>query len=91
MNEAIAAYHEVLKEYTRERVPFQWAMAQTNLGSALSTLGERENGTARLGEAVAAYREALKEYSSDRVPTQWEYTQQNLKRAEEAFQLIKLP
>jgi phage tail tape-measure protein len=30
-----------------------------NLGNALSTLGSRESGTARLGEAVAAYRAAL--------------------------------
>ena len=46
---------------TRERVPLQWAMTQNNLGTALSRLGERESGTARLQEAVAAYREALKE------------------------------
>jgi hypothetical protein len=29
-----------------------------NLGTALSTLGQRESGTARLEEAVAAYRAA---------------------------------
>jgi hypothetical protein len=35
----------------RARVPLDWAMTQMNLGSALSTLGERESGTARLEEA----------------------------------------
>jgi hypothetical protein len=30
-----------------------------NLGNALSALGERESGTARLEEAVLAYRAAL--------------------------------
>ena len=34
-------------------------IAQDNLGIALSRLGERESGTARLEEAVAAYRDAL--------------------------------
>ena len=43
-------------------------MTQNNLGNALSTLGERESGTARLEEAVAAYREALKEITRERVP-----------------------
>jgi hypothetical protein len=51
-----AAYRDALKEKTRERVPLDWATTQNNLGSALSTLGERESSTARLEEAVAAHR-----------------------------------
>ena len=43
----------------REQVPLAWAGTQNNLGLALSTLGERESGTARLEEAIAAYRAAL--------------------------------
>ena len=78
LEEAVAAYREALKEYTRERVPLQWAATQNNLGNALQTLGERENGTARLDEAVAAYREALKEYTRERVPLDWAMTQNNL-------------
>jgi hypothetical protein len=39
--------------------------AQNNLGVALSGLGERESGTARLEEAVVAYRAALEEYSHE--------------------------
>jgi len=46
-------------------------MTQNNLGNALSTLGERESGTARLEEAVAAYRAALQEFTRERVPLQW--------------------
>jgi hypothetical protein len=34
---------------------------QNNLGTAPSTLGERESGTARLEEAVSAFRDALQE------------------------------
>ena len=40
LDEAIKAYRQALEEYTRERVPLQWATTQTNLGNALATLGE---------------------------------------------------
>jgi tetratricopeptide (TPR) repeat protein len=53
-------------------------MTQNNLGTALSTLGERESGTARLEEAVAAYRAALEERTRARVPLDWAMTQNNL-------------
>jgi tetratricopeptide (TPR) repeat protein len=68
---AVAAYHEALKERTRERVPLDWAMTQHNLGAALAILGQRESGTARLEEAVAANHEALKERTRERVPLDW--------------------
>ena len=55
---AVAAYREALQEWTRERVPLDWAMTQNNLGLALQRLGKRESGTARLEAAVAAYRDA---------------------------------
>ena len=45
LEEAVAAYREALKEWTRERVPLEWATTQNNLGTALATLGERESGT----------------------------------------------
>ena len=76
--EAIASYREVLKEYTRERVPLDWAMTQNNLGNALSSLGERESGTVHLEEAINAYREALKEYTRERAPIEWAAIQNNL-------------
>ena len=69
------------KEYTRARVPLDWAMTQMNLGVALKNLGERESGTDKLDEAVAAYREALKEYTRARVPLEWAGTQMNLGNA----------
>jgi hypothetical protein len=52
-------------------------MTQNNLGNALSTLGKRESGTARLKEAVDAYRAALEERTRERVPLQWARTQNN--------------
>ena len=61
LEEAVAAFRAALEEWTRDRVPLDWAVTQNNLGNALLTLGERESGTVRLEEAVAAYRAALEE------------------------------
>ena len=61
LEEAVEAYRAALKEQTRERVPLQWAIVQSNLGFALLRLGEREIGTARLEEAVVTYRAALQD------------------------------
>jgi len=75
LEEAVAAYREALREWTRERVPLDWAITQNNLGTALWRLGEREGGTERLEEAIIAYHEALKEQPRDRVPLDWARTQ----------------
>ena len=73
------------EEWTRERVPLDWAMTQNNLGNALATLGERESGTARLEEAVAAYRAALEERTRERVPLDWaDDAEQSRQRASSA-------
>src|ERR1044072_2178144 len=79
--EAVRIYREALKERTRDRGPFDWAMTQNNLGNSLRTLGERESGTARLDEAVTAFREALKEWTHEHTPYQWAMTQSNLGNA----------
>src|SRR5437660_888246 len=74
----IVAYRAALEEYTRERVPLHWAVTQNNLSNALSSLGERESGTARLEEAIVAHRAALEERTRERVPLDWAATQNNL-------------
>jgi len=43
----------------RDRSPLDWAATQTNLGTALNTLGWRESSSARLEEAVAAFDACL--------------------------------
>ena len=53
--EAVSSFRLALQEWTRERVPLQWAQTQMSLGVVLSALGERETGTARLVEAVTAW------------------------------------
>ena len=45
LEEAVAAFRAALEEYTRKRVPLDWAATQMNLGNALAELGARENGT----------------------------------------------
>jgi hypothetical protein len=50
-------------------------MTENNLGDALTTLGEREDGTDHLKEAVAAYRAALEERTRERVPLDWATTE----------------
>ena len=81
LEEAVTAYREALKEYTRDREPLNWAATQNNLGNALQALGAREAGTARLEEAATVYREALKERTRDRVPLDWAATKNNLGHA----------
>ena len=79
--EAIDTYRRGLALLARPESPLQWALAHTNLAVALETLGERENGTARIEEAVEVYREALKEYTRERAPLDWAATQMNLGNA----------
>ena len=61
--------------------PVRRAALQTTLGTALSTLGERESGTQRLEQAIAAFRAALRVQNRECNPTHWATTQNNLGNA----------
>jgi hypothetical protein len=52
--------------------------AHHNVGTALTTLGARESGTARLEEAMAAYRAALEEMTREAAPHWHDIAQRNL-------------
>jgi tetratricopeptide (TPR) repeat protein len=80
LNDAVTAYQNALLEFTRERVPLDWAMTQNNLGNALQELGARESGTQRLNDAVTAFQNALLERTRERVPPQWASSQYGLAR-----------
>ncbi|MEO1042271.1 MAG: hypothetical protein AAFX52_08270, partial [Pseudomonadota bacterium] len=80
LEDAIAAYRLALGEWTRERIPLDWAMTQNNLGEGLRIKGERGDDEA-LEDAINAYRDALQEMTRDRVPLQWAMTQNNLGNA----------
>jgi len=77
LEDAITAYRHALQEWTRERVPLDWAMTQNNLGNALQVKGERGDDQA-LEDAITAYRDALKERTRERMPLDWAGTQNNL-------------
>ncbi|MEO0939250.1 MAG: hypothetical protein AAFY38_13940 [Pseudomonadota bacterium] len=85
LEDAVRAYEDALREWTRDRVPMDWAMAKMNLGNALTTLGERDNDTARLEDAVRAYEDALLELTRDRVPLKWAAAKMNLGAALQAL------
>jgi tetratricopeptide (TPR) repeat protein len=81
MNDAITAYQNALQVVTKDSAEMDWAIAQNNLGIALSTLGERQSGEdaiARLKEAVTAYQKALEVYTKDNASINWAKAQVNM-------------
>lgn len=66
LNGAVAAYREVLKENTRERVPLDWATTQSHLGVALAALGKREHSKALYRAALQATDGALEAFRANR-------------------------
>jgi hypothetical protein len=65
LNEAVAAFREALQEYTRERVPLDWAMT-----NALAMLGKRASSTAQLKKAIAAF-DACISVTAPIWPSEW--------------------
>lgn len=61
---AIAYFQRAQTDWTRERDPLEWAMAQRNLGSALIDLSEINMQEAPLQAAATAYQNALAVYQS---------------------------
>jgi hypothetical protein len=49
---AVAAYNEALKEWTRERVPLDWAMSTGNQGVVLMLIAERIGDVTKARSAV---------------------------------------
>lgn len=76
--EAVAAYREALKVWTRESAPMEWAAMQHNLGNILQALGSKESGTTRFKEAAVAYRAVLTVLTRDYVPLDWVTVQNSL-------------
>jgi tetratricopeptide (TPR) repeat protein len=62
LNRAITYLRRAQADWTRERNPLEWAMAQLNLGEALSEIADLNVQVAPLQEAAAAYKDALAVY-----------------------------
>lgn len=81
----MAAYEAALTEYSRDRVPLEWAQTQNNFGAAIMRLSERrhlmgqgEMEAAAWEKAMAAYDAALQVRTGERLPLAWAQTQNNL-------------
>ncbi len=77
---AIEYFEEVLRIYTPDAAPLDYAITQNNLGLAYAALptGDRD---ANLHRAIACYEEALRFRTPDAAPLQYATTQNNLGNA----------
>lgn len=62
LNSAVTYIRRAQEDWTRERNPLEWAMAQLNLGAALNQIAALNAQVGPLQEAVAAYKDALGVY-----------------------------
>ena len=76
-----SAYRAALEEWTRDRVPLDWAEAQSNLGTVLRVVGKIEKDEAALNGAIDAFNAALGEWTQDRTPFDWAMANNNLGNA----------
>ncbi|MEN3010001.1 MAG: hypothetical protein ABDI20_03310 [Candidatus Bipolaricaulaceae bacterium] len=81
LRQAIAAYDEVLRVWTPEEKPLEYAMTQNNLGTAYERLAAHEDPVANLKLAIGAYKEALHFYTPQAAPLDYAMTQNNLGNA----------
>ncbi len=77
---AIACYQIVLRVYTRETFPQDWAQTQNNLGGAYydRIVGDRAEN---IENAINAYQAALQVRTYEDFPLDWAMTQNNLGNA----------
>ena len=78
--QAAQAFRLALEEWTRDRVPLNWAGAQSALALTLMELARRqgEGGTRLLEDAIQAFRLGLEIWTRDRVPLNWAGARYNL-------------
>jgi tetratricopeptide (TPR) repeat protein len=72
------AYGKALHFMRRDDGPYDWAMAQRNLGIVLQTLGERSDDTESFEEAAASYTAALEVLDRAAFPALWATTNNRL-------------
>ena len=68
LEEAVAAYREALQEWTRVRVPLQWAATQHNLALTYRALYDKSAEPRHLDNALAANAAALDGYRRAKAP-----------------------
>ena len=80
MEIAVASYETVLKVFTQQAFPQQWAATQNNLAIAYSyrILGDRAEN---IENAISLYQTILQVYTREAFPQDWATTQNNLANA----------
>jgi len=78
LSQAANVCDAVLRLFSREYSPRQWADAQLQKGRALFRLGEHLNNPDALTAAITAYRAALLESPRDKAPLDWAELQNNI-------------
>jgi hypothetical protein len=94
LGEAVTAYQEALKVYTRAQFPQDWAGTQNNLGTAFINQARRSAASeaARLlAEASKAFSAALEVYTERGFPVHHTGVLSNLRQAEAELQKLKPP
>ena len=81
LEEALVAYREALKEYTRERVPLDWAEGFGNEGVALILLAERRGDAAMAETALSQIDRAFEALRGGGDVPRAAYYEQQLPRA----------
>jgi hypothetical protein len=64
LHAAVTFFQRAQSEWTREKNPLEWAIAQRTLGSALSDLYDLNQGDEPLQASITAYQNALAVYQS---------------------------
>jgi tetratricopeptide (TPR) repeat protein len=78
LHQAVAAYQEASRIWTKQQFPLDWATLESNLGYAFQLIGQREARRELLAASLTAYRRALEEWTRDLVPMYWASAQANL-------------
>lgn len=83
LSRAAQCFRDALAALDQQQAPLDWAMAQNNLGNALTALGESRGaeGKDALAEAVDAYKASLSVYGRDSMTWDWATTRNNLASA----------
>ncbi len=66
---AANAFRAVANVHQRDKAPLEWAHIQSDLGSALLGLSEREPALSTTEAAIAAFRAALDIYTPKELPS----------------------
>lgn len=78
LKEAINAFHEAKKEYTKEAKPLKWLNVQHEIAQTLQTIGSKLLQSQKFEEAIEIYREEQTVLQRQYAPAEWAGLQNNI-------------